>query len=66
MDWKYHIRLITPPEVAESLLVGMMNNTYQVLSTKNNTRNQRGEDHIKTFIGGFEQYVSAGMKWNEL
>ena len=37
---------ITPLEVAECLLVCMVNDTYQELSTKNDTQNQRGEDHI--------------------
>ena len=31
------IRLITPPEDAECRLFGMVNDTYQELSTKNNT-----------------------------
>ena len=56
------ICLITPPEVAVYLLVGMVNDTYRELSTKNNTRNQRGEGHIKTAIEGLEQYMPAGMK----
>ena len=40
------ICFITPLEVAECLLIGMVNDTYQELSTKNDTQNQRGEDHI--------------------
>ena len=31
------LRFITPPEAAECLLVGMVNDTYQELSTENNT-----------------------------
>ena len=26
---------------------------------------KRGEDHIKIVIEGFEQHMSADMKWNE-
>ena len=59
------IRFITQPKLAEHLLVGMVNYTYRELSTKNKTRNQRGQDHIKTVIQGFEQHMPAGMKWNE-
>ena len=59
------IHFITPPEVVECLLVGMVKDTYQELSTKNNKRNQRGQDHIITVIEGFEQHIRAGMKWNE-
>ena len=59
------IRFITPPKLAEYLLVGMVNDTYRELSTKNHTQNQRGEDHIKSVIEGFEQHMPAGMKWNE-
>ena len=59
------IRFITPPEVVECLLVGMVNDTYQELSTKSNARNQRVKDHIKTVTGGFEPNIPAGMKWNE-
>ena len=43
----------------------MVKDTYQELSTKNNKRNQRGQDHIITVIEGFEQHIRAGMKWNE-
>ena len=43
----------------------MLNDRYQELSTKNNSWNQRREDHIKTIIVEFEQYMPAGMKWNE-
>ena len=43
----------------------MVNDTYRELSFKNNTRNQRGEDHIKTVVEEFEQYMPAGMKLNE-
>ena len=56
------ICFITQPEVAVCLLVGMVNDTYRELSFKNNTRNQRGEDHIKTVVEEFEQYMPAGMK----
>ena len=59
------IRFITPPKLAEHLSVGMVNYTYRELSTKNKTRNQRGEDHTETVIQGFEQHMPAGMKWNE-
>ena len=59
------ICFITPPEAAECLLAGMVNDAYQEQSTKNNTRDKRGEDHIKTVIEGFEQHMPAGMKWNE-
>ena len=62
---KSFMHFITPPEVAECLLVGMVNDTYQKPNTKNNTRNQKGEYHIKTAIEGFEQYMPTGMKWNE-
>ena len=62
---KSFMHFITPPEVAECLLVGMVNDTYQKPNPKNNTRNQKGEYHIKTAIEGFEQYMSTGMKWNE-
>ena len=62
-EWiKSLIRFITPPKLAECLLVGMVNDTYRELSTKNNTQNQREEDHIKTVTEGFEQHMSAGMK----
>ena len=43
----------------------MVNDAYQELSIKNNTRRQRGDDHIKTVTEGFEQHMAAGMKWNE-
>ena len=56
------IRIITPPEVVECLLVGMVNDTYQELSTKSNARNQRVKDHIKTVTEGFEPNIPAGMK----
>ena len=59
------IRFITPLTLVECLLVGMVNDTYRELSTKNSTQNQRGEDHIKTDIEGFEQHIPAAMKWNE-
>ena len=59
------IRFITPPEAAECLLVGMVNDAYQEQSTKNNTREKRGEDHMKTVTEGFEQHMPAGMKWSE-
>ena len=59
------IRFLTPPKLAECLLVDMVNDTYSELSTKNNTQNQRGQDHIKTVIEGFEQHILAGMKWNK-
>ena len=39
------IHFITPPEVAECLLAGMVNDTYRELSIKNNSQNQRGEDY---------------------
>ena len=44
----------------------MVSDTYHELSTKNNTQKRNGEDHIKTLIEGFEQYMPVGMKWNEL
>ena len=45
-EWtKSLIHFIAPPEVPECLLVGMVNDTYQELSTKNSTQNQRGEDY---------------------
>ena len=57
MDWKFHTFYYLPPyEVAECLLVGMVNGTYQELSTKNN---------IKSVIERFEQHMPAGMKWNK-
>ena len=59
------LRFITPPEIAECLLIGMVNDTYQELSTKNNTRKKRGEDHIRTVLEGFEQHMPTGIKWNE-
>ena len=59
------IHFITQAELSECLLAGKVNDTYQELSTKKNTQNQRGENHIKTVIERFEQYMSAGMKWNE-
>ena len=59
------IRFITSPEAAETLLVGMVHDTYQELSTKNNTREQREEDHIKSVIEGFEQHMPTRMKWNK-
>ena len=59
------IRFITPPEAAECLLVGMVNDAYQEQSTKNNTREKRGEDHMKTVTEGFEQHMPAGIKWSE-
>ena len=59
------IQFITPHEVVECLLVGMMNDTYQELSTKSNNRNCRGEDHIKTVIEGFEQHMPAGINCNK-
>ena len=40
----------------------MVNDTYQELSTKNNTKNQRGEDNIKTVIERFEPYMAARIK----
>ena len=43
----------------------MVNDTYQELSTKNNTPEQRGGDYIKRVIEGFEQHMPAGMKWSE-
>ena len=57
--------MITQPEDVECLLVGMVNDKYQELSTKNNTWGQRGEDHKKTVTDGFEQHMPAGMKWNK-
>ena len=56
------LKILTPPEAAECLLVGMVNNTYQELSIKNNTKNQRGDDHIKRVIEGFEQHMPAGKR----
>ena len=56
------IPFIIPPKLTECILVRMVNDTYRELSTKNNTRNQRGEGHIKTAIEGLEQYMPAGMK----
>ena len=43
----------------------MVNDTYQELRAKSKTRNQRGEDHIKTVKKGLEQHMPANMKWNE-
>ena len=40
----------------------MVNDTYQEISTKNNTREQRGEDQIKRVIEGLEKHMPAGMK----
>ena len=60
------IRFIIPREAAECLSVCMVNDAYQEQSIKNNTREKRGEDHIKTAIERFEQHKSAGMKWYEL
>ena len=40
----------------------MVNDTYQELSTKNNTKNQRGEDNIKTVIERFEPHMAARIK----
>ena len=40
----------------------MVNDTYQELSTKNNTKNQRGKDNIKTVIERFELYMAARIK----
>ena len=59
------ICFITPPDAAECLLVGIVNDAYQEQSTKNNTQEKRGEGHTKTAIEGFEQHMPAGMKWNE-
>ena len=56
---------ITSLEPAECLLVGMVNDAYQEQSTKNNTLEKRGEDHIKTVIEIFQQHMPAGMKWNK-
>ena len=39
------IRFITPNENAECPLDVLVNDTYQELSIKNNTKKQRGEDH---------------------
>ena len=59
------IRFITPPDVAECILFGMVNDTYNETSIKSNTRKKRGEEHLKTIIEGFEQHMPAGVKWNE-
>ena len=60
------IRLITPPEDEECLLVGMVNYTYQELSTKKKKiRGQRGDCYIKTVTEGFEQHMLAAMKRNK-
>ena len=59
------IRFIAPRKAEECLLVCMVNDAYQEQSTKNNTREKRGDDHIKTAIERFEQHMPAGMKWNE-
>ena len=48
-----YVYYLPPYEVAECLLVGMVNGTYQELSTKNN---------IKSVIERFEQHMPAGMK----
>ena len=41
-----------------------------IIHTKNKVQKiipqeKRGEDHIKIVIEGFEQHMSADMKWNE-
>ena len=42
-----------------------MNDTYQVLNTKNNTQKSRRDRHTRNVIEGFEQPIPAGMKWNK-
>ena len=40
------IHFITPSEFAECVLVGMVNDAYQELSTKNDTRKRRRNRRI--------------------
>ena len=62
IPYQYLICFISPLEATKCVLVRLVNDTYQELSIKNNTREQRGEDHIKTAIEGFEQHMPTGMK----
>ena len=59
------LRFMTPPDVAEAILVGMVNDTYQELSAKSSTRKRRGEELQRTYIEGIEQQMPTGIKWNE-
>ena len=60
------IRFITPPDIAEAALLGMINDTYNKCSAKSGKRIQRGEEHLRTYVGGFPQHMSSGIKWHEV
>ena len=58
------LRFITPPDIAEASVIGMINDTYSSYSTKSGTRKRRG-DGTRTHVEGAKQHMPSGMKWQE-
>ena len=56
---------ITPPVVAEAVLVAVVNDTYKQFSVKSGTRKLRGNEAPRTFVEGYEQHMPSGIKWHE-
>ena len=55
------LRFITPPDIAEASVIGMINDTYSSYSTKSGTRKRRG-DGTRTHVEGAKQHMPSGMK----
>ena len=58
------LRFITPPDIAEASVIGMINDAYSTYSTKSCTRRRRGEG-TRTHVEGTKQHMPSGMKWQE-
>ena len=56
------IRFITPPDIVEAALLGLINDTC---SAKSGTRIQSGENNRRTYVWGFQKHVPSGIKWHE-
>ena len=53
---------IAPTEVAQCILVGMVNDTYRELSTKNNTQNMRRATHENNY----RRIWTTNVSWCEM
>lgn len=65
-EWiKSFIKFTTPPESADACSLGIINDTYREISIKSGTRKRRGNAGQRVQLGGFEQHMLQGEKWQE-
>ena len=64
-EWiKALIVYMTPPDDAELIQFGMINDVYIKESVKSYTRSKRGESRGIVKVGGAEQHMQYGTRWS--